>query len=159
MTDTPTTEKPKGLRVKSLFGSDAALSEDGKWFDDFPLPTLSIKMRRPSSIPATLARNEFLTQHTEDFVANVVKDDDDEEKRRVAAINTARLERQMRIEMLVKGIIVDWKGFLDDDDNELPCTPANVREVLEAVPEFVDMCIDRVSAIGTFKTEALLGNS
>lgn len=35
-------------------------------------------------------------------------------------------------EDLSVGAIVGWSGWEDDDDNELPCTPENVRALLKA---------------------------
>lgn len=52
-----------------------------------------------------------------------------------------------------KAVVVDWEGVKDVEGNDVPCTPENVRDFFEAVPELFDEVVEAATRIATFSQE------
>lgn len=64
------------------------------------------------------------------------------------------LSTSIFIQKLLQASIVEWEGFYDVAGNELPCTPAIIKEVCECDPEFAGALVVRirnVARIGEFE--------
>lgn len=66
-----------------------------------------------------------------------------------APINTATLDRNRDEDraLFPKYVVKGWKGVMDADDTEVPFTEGNVRDFLEAIPDWL------MDEIRTFASE------
>lgn len=122
--------------IYDLFGTSAAASEDGKWFD--LSPKISIKLRRLKSKKSRktrerleapykhLMRNGQLSQEVQDDLAD---------------------------KQIAEAIICDWKGFTDMQGQPLPYSPAAALKLIRALPDLRDEIASICLRMDNFRDE------
>lgn len=108
--------------IAASFAFDLNKAENGVWM---PLTLdIKVKVRRFKSRVSQDARNKFMQPYAQ--VA-----------RRGQEL-PENITNEVLNKQLAAGVIVDWKGIVDADGNEIACTFDNALELLTQLPDFRD---------------------
>lgn len=151
---TETTETPDvtptsvPVSVFSLYGTDASLAENGKWFRDFQGTGIDLKIARFTSKRAHKARQAAEAQY-----------------RRATGKMTGPLPDEIAekvgIEAIANGILLDWDNIYGDDGEKLVYSVPTARMVLTRLNELriaiVQVALD-MDQFRKAEAEETLGN-
>lgn len=122
--------------AERLFKMDPQSEKDGIWLDYSP--TLAVKIRRASRTNKRYRR--VLEKHMRPVRklvdAKQLSDDQGD---------------QILLEIYAESIIIDWKGFTDDDGKEMKPTFANIVSVMTKLPDLFDNIREAASGMELFK--------
>lgn len=135
--------------VPSIFealATDAEAEENGKWFENV-FPGVSLKLRRGTSKKAISARQSALQRHT---------------KRAKNGVFSEKVQKDILIEALVNGVIVDWKGnAMRDAEGAIAYSPEAAIRLLTELPNLrmaVATISDNMDNFRVEVAEELAGN-
>lgn len=113
-----------GSGFNDVFGSDQNTESQGVWFDVPNKPGWAILLRSQSSPEWRNFATVQQQRHAGLFA--------------VGQVPSAEEIDKDRVEQLACVGAVSWRGF-----NDMPCTQANVRAVMQSYPQFRDWCMQR----------------
>jgi len=131
----------KGMRL-SEFKSDPVKSANGVWVKLNDEGT-EIKVARMSNPAHRKLVNELMASHRG--------------YERTGQDLPVDIARSVGIEAMAKTILLDWKGFIDDDGNDVPYSYDNAKEAL-AIDDFSTMVLGFASDRKLFKSDNLEDN-
>lgn len=142
MTETTVPSIPS---IYTLMGSNESDSENGKWF--VIAPGVEIKIRRYDAKVSRKVHESLFApyQRMQKFGGNIPVEIQEE----LGTLHAAR------------GLIADWKGFVDRDQKEIPYTPEAAEKLLRELVDLRNMVAALSLDIKNFRDEAkeeIVGN-
>lgn len=145
------------MSLKKKFKTDAALANDGVWFDypaqpneDGTVPGFKLARKGSQNKAYTKAMREFTQAHT-DEEGNYDTDNLTEEDAEAVELN-----------VFVDGLLMEWRNFQPEDDgNVLEYSKDAAREIF-GDPDWFDLRADLAKRCGhadAFKTAQLKGEA
>jgi len=119
--ETVETEVVADQSIYDLFGTSAAASEEGKWFD--LSPKISIKLRRLKSKKSRKVREKLEAPYKHLLRNGALPQD---------------VQDDLADKQIAEAIIVDWKGFTDTKGQPMPYSPAAALKLIRALPDLRD---------------------
>tara|TARA_R110000787_G_scaffold5686_8_gene20553 strand:- start:9961 stop:10365 length:405 start_codon:yes stop_codon:yes gene_type:complete len=129
--------------LSKAYAKDKSLEQDGKWFQ--VAEGVEFKLKRMGGSNATNVnkiRANIIKPHVRLIEKNLLDKD---------------VEKGLYVKVFVQACLVDWKGLLDHDDQEIPFTKEFAQELLKETPDLFDDLVDLANEGESYKED--LGKS
>lgn len=128
-------------KLLSRFSTDLDMEENGAWVDfgeHEDGTKIRVKVRRIRSKKSQDVRKEL-------------------EKPLLSKIRSGTVTDKEMEDLVYKqsayALVADWEGILDDNDQPIPCTPANILEVFAELTDIRDVVIQKATEADTFRVQ------
>lgn len=137
--------KPKKNALFDAYQTDKSMEEDGAWVE--LRGGIQVRIRSEQSSTAREYATKLTKQQRQILQAN-------------GWVLPTNLQDRNEVLMCKNALVVDWKGVVDEDGEELKCTPANVERICTVLPRFRSDILQAARLDETYKSvkEDLAGN-
>lgn len=134
-------EAPKKRSIFDLAETDLAAEENGRWFKDIfdNESDVDVCLRRLSSKASMLVRRRLDKKYRHKTDSKGEYDED--------------FAVDVMTEQMAHGVVVDWRGIVDNDGKDIPCTPENALKLFRALPAFRDAVIMLCNNMENYRKE------
>lgn len=139
------TDLDVGENIFDLFGANETDAENGKWFKFGK--KMEVRIRRFKSKKSRKVREQLEAPYKRavKFGASLPED----------------VQEEIGILHVARGLIVDWKGVLNKDKEEIPYSVEAAEKMCRLLPEFRDAVADISLSLDNFREETkeeIVGN-
>ena len=129
--------------LSKAYATDKNLEQEGKWFQ--VAEGVEFKLKRMGGSNATEVnriRAKIIKPHLRLIEKNLLDKD---------------VEKGLYIKVFIEACLVNWKGLLDDNDQEIPFTREFAQELFKDTPDLFDYVVDLTNDNESYKED--LGKS
>lgn len=128
------------ISIFDAYETDLSAEEGGKWFTDFlgEGSGADIKIRRASSRAAQKVYQSLVVENRKHFKKGKFPPE---------------IERDMEAAHTARGLIVDWRGVVDKDGNDIKFDAETAQELLLKLPNFMRDVRAIANSIDAFRAE------